>query len=225
MPPSELRAAEVVLGLTGSPDGDMKDPAARAAALARAGLSGLPAYFLKQVHGAHVVRVGPSTPLEPAPEADGWITDCPDRALCVFVADCLPIFLWDDAGRAVGVFHSGWKGAAAGMPREAVASFQRFFGVSAADLHARVGAHVGPCCYRVGPELEPRFRAESFRRTDAGLFLDLGAEARAQLVESGVPAARVEVDASCTSCEPERFFSFRRDKQDCRMMAYAALRS
>ena len=213
------------MGVTERSAGNMKDPAARAAALAKAGLGGLPAYFLRQAHGADIVRVGPSTPTDQTPEADGWITDSPDRVLCVFAADCTSLFVWDSDRRAVGVFHSGWKGTAAGMPREAAASFQRFFGIPADRLEARVGPRIGPCCYKVGAELEGRFRPESFRRSDAGLYLDLAAEARAQLVESGVPAGAISVDAGCTSCDNDRFFSFRREKQDCRMMAYAALRA
>lgn len=226
MPPSELvKKADVVMGVTERAAGNMKDPAARAGALAKAGLAGLPSYFLKQVHGADVIRVGPSTPTDQTPEADGWITDSPERVLCVFAADCIPLFVWDVDHRAIGVFHSGWKGTAAGMPREAVAAFQRFFGIEAARLEARVGPRIGACCYKVGAELEGRFRPESFRRTESGLYLDLGAEAKAQLVESGVPAGAIAVDRVCTSCDHDRFFSFRREKQDCRMMAFAALRA
>ena len=61
-------------------------------------------------------------------------------------------------------------------------------GAAAVDARAAaVGPGIGPCCYEV----------------------DLWAEARRQLEEAGVTA--VETADLCTCCEPELFFSHRRD--------------
>jgi hypothetical protein len=43
--------------------------------------------------------------------------------------------------------------------------------------------------------------------------VDLTAIVVARLEALGVPAAQLDVVTGCTRCEPERFFSFRRDGQ------------
>jgi hypothetical protein len=214
-------AGKVRLGVTARRAGSMKDPYLRDAALSKAGLSGRPAFYLKQIHGAEVIRVTEAEVRQPSPEADGWITNLHGPVLCVFTADCLPIYIWDRAGRAAGVFHAGWRGLAKGMPRAAVKAFDAHFGLKPQDLAAQVGPHIGKCCYRVGPETAEQFRAEVRIERDGGTYLDLGKEAVLQLIESGI---RLTTPATeCTSCRNEDYFSFRREKSDGRMMAFITL--
>ncbi len=206
-------------GVTFRSLGDMKAQAARAEACRAAGV-GEP-LLLRQRHGTTVLEgTAPFGSGEPPPIGDGWVSFQTGVTLGVFAADCLPIFLWDEESlEAVGVFHSGWRGTAAGMPRAAVEAFSSR-GVAPRRLAGFIGPHVGACCYRVGPELEDRFRPGSFLRKPEGLFLDLAAEAAAQLREAGVGADRIEVSADCTSCRSDLYFSFRREKQDRRMLAF-----
>lgn len=206
-------------GVTTRAMGNMKDPESRRAALEAAGLGGLPVYLLKQVHGIGILSAGDSAPAQEPPEGDGWITKKQGVVLSVFVADCLPIFLWERSGRAVGVFHAGRRGIEKGMPREAVASFLRIK-INWGDLHAEVGPHIGACCYRVGPETAEKFPASAVVRKGEGVHLDLGREAGAQLRKTGVG---VGISPDCTACGAERFFSFRREKTDVRMMAFACI--
>ncbi|MBI4423307.1 MAG: peptidoglycan editing factor PgeF [Elusimicrobia bacterium] len=204
-------------GVTTRALGSMKDPANRRRAVSAAGVEREP-LVLHQVHGTGIVDASAASTPEPRPSADGWLCAEPGVACGVYVADCLPLYVWDEDGSAAGVFHAGWKGLAAGMAREAVRSFRRL-GLGPERLSAAIGPRVGACCYRVGPEVAARFRAEVMRDGR----LDLGAEARLQFEESGLPAGRVSLAAECTSCSPEEFFSFRRDKQDSRMLAFIAL--
>lgn len=198
----------------------MKDPAARRAAFEAAGAGARPAFFLSQVHGTEIVAVGAAAPPAEAPKADGLVTNAAGVVLCVFVADCVPLFLWEKSGKAVGVFHAGWRGAADGMPRRAVESFRLHYGIEPADLRASVGPHIKACCFRVGPETAARFSAESLVERDGGVFVDLEREVLAQLSGAGVVAA---AQAECTSCGKNEFFSYRREKTDQRMMAFITL--
>jgi hypothetical protein len=210
-------------GYTHRDDGSMKDPAARKAALASVELGERPAFYLRQVHGTMVVRVDDALPPEQAPEADGWVTNVPGLVLCVFMADCVPLFVWDKSGRAAGVFHAGWRGLAKGMPRRAVEAFKEHYGIEPKDLRAEIGPHIGACCYRVGPETAEQFRPSSRIERRGGIYLDLRSEARAQLAESGLEDMPVETAAECTSCHNDKLFSFRREKSDGRMMAFITL--
>ncbi|HVE14476.1 MAG TPA: polyphenol oxidase family protein [Elusimicrobiota bacterium] len=214
-----LAAAGLPHGVTHRRLGSMKEPAARARVLEAAGLGGRPLFVGKQAHGTTILRAGHS---ESGMEGDGWLVLERGPVAGIFAADCMPIFIWDEKLSAVGVFHAGWKGAAAGMA-EAGARALVDAGVPAARLRAAVGPHARACCYRVGPELRAKFRPESFRERGGELFLDLGEEARARLVSAGIAPERVEISSDCTVCGADKLFSFRRERMDHRMLAFIGL--
>jgi YfiH family protein len=159
----------------------------------------------RQVHGSIVLRHDepdePSGYLDPGPkpcDADGQVTTLAGSVPMVLVADCLPVAL---AGTgAVGVIHCGWRGLAAGIVER---------GVDAASAtHAVIGPGIGPCCYEVGDEVLAAFEPLGPGVAD-GAMLDLRAVATRLLERAGVE--RIEVSEMCTSCNPELFFSYRRD--------------
>jgi YfiH family protein len=198
----------------------MKESDCRVKALANAGLGEMEPRLLRQVHGTEIHEAG----LEAAsiPEADGWISNHADVAICVYIADCLPIFVWDREGSAFGVFHAGWRGLALGMARNAARAFQRY-GLAPDRLGAAVGPHIGPCCYEIGQEVAEKFNPKALRKDPSGRkLLDLGEAARLDLMQEGVPPEHIAVSDDCTSCRREDFFSYRRDKIGGRMMAFFA---
>jgi hypothetical protein len=208
-----LTEAGIRHGTTTRGLGDMSDPARRRAFFAGLGLSDEPGLCLKQVHGTRVVRwpeEGESASGGPH-HADGWVAAEPGRPVCVYTSDCVPLTLWDSRRRCGGVFHAGWRGAAAGMPGAAVASLAKAFGSRPSDIAASVGPHIRPCCFRVGTEVSAAFRHESVVLRGGEVFVDLGAETAAQLAEAGLDRAAVSVCPECTCCRPDLFHSYRRD--------------
>ncbi len=199
--------------------GNMKDADNRRTA---ADILGLPEpLFLKQVHGTVIHRAARSAQ---GLDGDGWTLGPGDEGLCVgvYTADCVPLYLWSDDGEYAGVFHAGWKGMAAGMPAKAVeALIER--GARAEGLQAAFAAHIGVDAYKVGPELEKSFPASSFSRREDGAHLDLHADACRQLKKSGLRAQAIGPVPPCTASYADDFFSFRRDKQDARMLALISL--
>jgi YfiH family protein len=170
----------------------------------------------RQVHGAelqtHTAGQSPSPFAEPGsaiPEVDGHVIPAPtaDRgggdgprpAALVFVADCLPIALAGPGG--VAMLHCGWRGLAAGIAARGAAAV--------GATHAAIGPGIGACCYEVGEEVLDAF-ADLGPGIASGPMLDLAAVARLLLERAGVE--RIEVAGLCTSCEPELFFSHRRDR-------------
>jgi polyphenol oxidase len=159
----------------------------------------------RQVHGAELARHDsapqPNAFAEPGPdlpEVDGQVTDRRGLAPLVMVADCLPVALAGPRGAAM--LHCGWRGLAAGIVERGVEEV----GARAAV----VGPGIGPCCYEVGTEVLDSF-AELGDGIATGRMLDLREVARRLLARAGVE--RVEVSELCTSCEPDLFFSHRRD--------------
>jgi len=158
-----------------------------------------------QVHGAELVaHPGPQVPspfVSPdsaIPQVDGHLTAEPALPLLVFVADCVPVALSGPGG--VAMLHCGWRGLAAGIIARGVEA------IAATD--AAIGPSIGPCCYEVGDEVLGAF-AGLGGGIAAGFRLDLPEVARRLLGAAGVD--RVESSGLCTSCEPELFFSHRRD--------------
>jgi hypothetical protein len=159
----------------------------------------------RQVHSAEITRhdgaQSPSPFADPGPEppkVDGHVVSEARLAALVLVADCLPVALSGPGG--VAMLHCGWRGLAAGIIER---------GVEAVDATAAaVGPGIGPCCYEVGPEV-----IDVFSELGAGLaadrMLDLNEVARRLLDRAGVLST--ELAGICTSCEPEFFFSHRRD--------------
>ncbi len=198
-------------GLTTRALGDMRYARYRQAALVKAGAPEADVRLLRQVHGKGISILRRDDDSGVLTQGDGWLTDKPGAVVGVVVADCLPVWIWARSGRAAGVFHAGWRGLAAGILGAAVAEFSRSFNIRPGDLGACVGPHAGACCYRVGDDVADRFRKESLRLRGGEVFLDLGAEARSQLLGAGLGADAVDVSSDCTICRPGLFYSYRRE--------------
>jgi len=198
----------------------MKSPAARQAAVERAGLDGEPV-TLRQVHGATVIDLS-DAPAPPAAQGDALLTRAPGQTVAVYVADCMPVFAYDPKSRALGLAHAGWRGTRDGVV-PALLRRMAATGARPADLVVAIGPHVGPCCYVVSPDTAAQFPASAVHETPQGVVVDLAEAAVLQLEQAGVPRAAVSVCGVCTASNPDQLFSFRRDKSDQRMMAFAAL--
>jgi hypothetical protein len=90
---------------------------------------------------------------------DGLITRTPGILLSVLTADCLPIIVVDTRQRAIGVFHSGWRGTLKRIVEKGVGEMRRHFGSRPADLKAVIGPGIRACCYQVGAEVKEAFEA------------------------------------------------------------------
>ena len=158
----------------------------------------------RQVHGAelreHAERQEPrvyADVVKSPDEVDAHATADPGLTPLVMVADCLPVAL--DGPGGVAMAHCGWRGLAAGVVARAA---------TAVDAEAAaVGPGIGPCCYVVGDEVLAEF-ADLDGVAD-GRMLDLSAVARALLEQAGVEAT--EISGLCTKCNPDLFYSHRRD--------------
>lgn len=180
--------------------------------------------WLRQAHGCGVLRVLPAHAGGAEQEADASVSTSTGAVCAVLVADCMPVFLADERGEAVGVAHAGWRGLSAGVIEATVAAFP----CAPARLVAWLGPAIGPRVYEVGEEVRAAFLAHdaeaagAFEPTRPGHWLaDLYALARRRLSSCGV--SRVSGGTFCTYSEPERFYSFRRDRVTGRMAALAWL--
>jgi YfiH family protein len=155
----------------------------------------------KQVHGATVRRATePPGPDRPRTDEDGQATALQGHPALVFVADCTPVVL--AAEGAIATLHVGWRPAAAGIVAEGLTALREVGGTG--PVTALIGPGARACCYEVGEEVHAEFADYDARR---GRNLDLPAVLRAQLEGE----AEVHDTELCTMCEPQLFFSHRRD--------------
>ena len=161
-----------------------------------------------QRHGAVVTRAEPRgivTPGTVYDHCDGLWSDVPGRAMLLLTADCMPVALarGEGAPPGVAILHAGWRGVLAGILHSGVRA------LGGGPLAAAIGPSIGPCCYEVGDEVASPFREAFGDDVVREGKLDLWTAAERALRAAGVE--RVDRYDLCTSCEPERFFSHRRD--------------
>jgi polyphenol oxidase len=177
---------------------------------AAAGADAETAAMAWQVHGGVVTEAKPRGIIERTnfDQCDGLWTETPGQAMALVTADCFPVAIArvteGRQGHGLCVLHVGWRGLLEGIVESGVDALGR------APLHAIVGPGIGPCCYEVGEEVSQPFRERFGDGVVVNGNLDLAAATEHALREAGVES--VERTGHCTACEPELFFSHRRDR-------------
>jgi hypothetical protein len=179
----------------------------------------------RQVHGDRIIRVDEQHQGRGAflydtslPDYDGLVTNRPGVALLTFYADCLPVYLFDPDKRAIGMVHSGWKGTMQRIAQKAVTVMQNEYGSQPVDLWAAIGPGIGACCFEISPALADDVKTnfpedESIISSESGRCCwNLPLTIRQTLVQTGIDPDNISISSLCTACNPEWFFSYRRDK-------------
>jgi len=176
--------------------------------------------WLRQVHGTRVAQLGP-LPQDEVPSADAAVSRIRGTVLAILSADCLPVLLAADDGSEIGAAHAGWRGLAAGVLENTVASM--------ASEPSHLMAWLGPCIGADSYEVDEPVR-EAFLQQDAGADAafhathpghwqcDLAALAVRRLEAAGV--TRIH-GGGFDTFRDARFYSYRR--QGARRGSFASL--
>lgn len=186
----------------------------------------------------------------PRQKGDAVITRRRGVVLAMSSADCIPLMLYDPAQQAIGLAHAGWRGTARGIAAATVDAMRAQFGSQPEHIYAGIGPSIGPCCYEVSEEVrhlfngamqfDPMPTGEQYRNLvrESAVFtvqaleqrdslrLDLWETNRSQLLQAGLLPGHIEVSGICTSCQNERFYSYRAEHgKTGRFPSLLALRS
>lgn len=192
--------------------GDDPEAVGKNRALLRAVLPSEPVW-LNQVHGADVVD---AATVSDVPDADASWTTAIGKVCVIMTADCLPVLLCTEDGKAVGAAHGGWRGLAAGVLQHTVKAMRTG---SDAPVMAWLGPAIGPTVFEVGGEVQEIFVSQNpdmsrVFKPEAGFpgkfIADIYGIARIILNSLGV--ASVYGGDRCTVTETGCFYSFRRDQ-------------
>jgi len=177
-------------------------------------------YVVTQVHGRETITLrGDEARAEVLErKADVVLSRAAGIACGVKIADCVPVLVADRESGAVAAVHSGWQGTVANVVEAGVTALRAEIG-RRGDLMAAIGPHIETCCFEVGDDVAQRLAA-CVSRTDVidhhrgpRPHVDLRKIVRAQLVALGLSNESIDDVPGCTKCDPDRFFSFRRDRE------------
>jgi YfiH family protein len=137
------------------------------------------------------------------------------------MADCMPVLFTDRDASVVAIAHAGWRGLAAGVLENTLATMD----CDPLRVVAWLGPAIGRAAFEVGVDVYDAFverdaaAREAFRPKSPGKWLaDLDSLARLRLARAGVRA--IDGSGLCTFSDRTRFFSYRRDGASGRMAAF-----
>lgn len=146
-------------------------------------------------------------------DCDALITRSRTVFLSVTVADCVPIFLFDQKHDVVACVHAGWRGSEQQILQKTITKMQEEFESNPQNVFAFIGQSAGVCCYEVGEDVAGKFGERYALRRDGRIYLDLKKANRDQLTLKGIPDSNIEDLNDCTICRQELYHSYRRDRE------------
>ena len=145
---------------------------------------------------------------------DAFITNLPNVVLSILTADCVPILLYDKKNHAIAAIHAGWKGTKSEITKKTVQRMEDTFGSNPNDIIAGIAPSIGKCCYEVGEDVAKHFFhiPQSYTQINTKYMLALPDINKKQLLKAGLQEQNIEMSNICTSCDTNRFFSYRKEK-------------
>lgn len=153
---------------------------------------------------------------------DAMVTNTPNICLMVLQADCVPILFFDLKKKVIGIAHAGWRGTVQKVAQNTVRVLKENFHCSPHNILVGIGPSIGPCCYKIGPEIirqiEKGFCSQkeyvmNEMLRDNGYF-NLWEANRMQLVQMDIPERNIEIANICTYCNHNSFFSYRHQQRE-----------
>lgn len=168
---------------------------------------------LNQVHGDKIEVINSFNIGSNNQDADALITDNPEALLNIYVADCVPIILYDPKNHVGGLCHCGWKGTYKKLLRKTISSLSKHYGSDPSRLLIGIGPSIGKCCYNVSEELYKDFSPKNKEGSvkNGKYYLDLKQINRQIAINAGVDVSNIEVMNLCTSCNNNLFYSHRKE--------------
>jgi YfiH family protein len=188
---------------------------------------------VKQVHGTEIIVVNSYDMIydKDVLEADGLVTDLPGIALITYHADCVPVYFVDITKKVVALAHSGWKGTFNNITGKMIKTMIEHYNSKKEDILIGIGPSIGPCCYEVKDDLIQMFTKrypnykDIIRINGDRTLLDLWRVNYLQIIDEGIPKENIIQSNVCTSCNTDKFYSYRKEKGiDKRMVAVISLK-
>lgn len=163
--------------------------------------------FLEQIHSDTVHLVNDWTPNL---KGDAIISSSKSLVLCISVADCVGITLYDQEHQIIAGVHSGWRGTFNNIVGKTILTMVEKFSTNPSKLFGYVSPSASQRMYQVQNDVSSLFDSKYVRTIDTNIYLDVQTNVLDQLIEMGMQPKNIEQDRSCTISDLQ-FHSFRRD--------------
>lgn len=212
------KCPDIIHGFSTKTAGDMREPQKRSEFAQNIGLGVPTIYMPQQIHGNVVSIVTGDSP-ERVLGVDGLIIEQKFKkniAIGVLAADCIPLVFADRKGRSIAVAHAGWRGTLGAIGQVVILEMIKL-GSDPSDIMVSIGPHIGRCCYTVPEDRAEKFLQEygddanAMGKKDGIWYLDIGYINVMQFRRLGVPMANIETPITCTKCQENTYYSYRRD--------------
>jgi len=175
--------------------------------------------FSNQVHCDTIIRVekedmgnGIITP-QKWDGVDGLITNEVGVPICIFSADCVPVFFLDPKKKVIALVHSGWKGTVLKIGAKCVEKMIKEYSCDPADILAGIGPSIGVCHFEVGDEVADVFHntfGDSVLEKYEKWHVNMQKAIEIQLTENGISKKNIVKADICTYCNSDILFSHRK---------------
>jgi len=188
-----------------------------------------------QVHGSGIKifdsadRGEGALPQTAKSECDALITQEKGLVLTAYAADCLLLYVTSRNEPLAALIHAGWQGTLASIAMKVVKWIVSSLGAKPSDLLVAFSPSICYRCYEIGSDLYAKYLAAGWLadrhlfRHENRYYLDIAAVNRSQLLDAGISNRNIANSSWCTSCNPNLFYSYRRDKgKTGRMIGFIA---
>lgn len=174
-------------------------------------LEGTEIALARQVHGDHIETVKHGGIY---PNTDALITKKPGLLLAIQVADCAAVLIGDPESGIIAAAHAGWRGAVSEVIPQTIRQLIRSGNSRPENMVAYISPAICKKHFEVGPEVSRQFPS-SFVDADSydKPHVDLKGFIRRQLIDHKIPKQQIQMDAGCTLCEENKYYSFRRERE------------
>lgn len=166
-----------------------------------------------QVHKDNIIIIDKDNIQNKELICDGLITQNRDVVINIFVADCVPIILYDKENKVGGLCHCGWKGTYMDLLPKMIKKMGDIYKSQVKNILIGIGPSIGSCCYNVSEDLYLKFspiKNEGYIKNNK-YFLDLKEINKNKSLKCGIHNCNIEIMDYCTSCSNEIFYSYRKE--------------
>jgi polyphenol oxidase len=169
-------------------------------------------------HGSEVLFVGKNEAKDYIKGFDGFVAKEKRLFLTITVADCLPVFFFDEKTGLFGLAHAGWRGIY-GNILENMIGLMREKGAETKNILAGIGPGISFCHFEVKEDFLPNFKKyfsspNVLRVANGKNFLNLKEIAKLKLMQEGLLFENIGISQECTFCQEKKYFSFRREGKE-----------
>ena len=142
---------------------------------------------------------------------DGLINLDKDLVLTLLVADCVPLFIFNNKSKNFALIHSGWRGTVNNIVGNSI-NLMKKNGNSLKNLRFVIGPSIGSCCYEVGRDVFESFDSSYYQIiNEKKAKLNLSNIICDQIIDFGISNKNIFIDQDCTFCKNKKYFSYRKE--------------